>query len=213
MMVAMAFKFVPLFAALGSAAQFYSQKVLPKDISSGCANALLAEVDCSPAVPALQAGTFYPKTDLDNICTSACASSLVAYHSAILAACASDNWTGFQDTVEPVAFISEMIRYHYNFTCMSDGTRLCNNVAAAYAVFLDPETAALPGGLPAGGDYGGYEISDPCDGCLVDSLRFQAGSPYYLGLELQNVSAYESRTSSCGISGAPLTTTPLSIFS
>jgi hypothetical protein len=106
-----------------------------------------------------------------------------------------------------------MMRYHYNFTCISDGTHFCNNVAAAYAVHLDPETAALPRGLPAGGDYGGYQISDRCDDCLVRNLRFQAGSPYYLGLDLQSSSAYQSRTSECSVQNAPLATTTLSIFS
>lgn len=202
-----------LYGQPALAARFFTDSVLPEGISSGCRTALTADVACSPAVPALQAGTFYPKAELEAICTDSCASSLASYHDAILSACSSDTWEGFQDIVEPVALISEMIRYHFNFTCITDGTRFCNNVAAAYAVFLDPETAALPGGLPAGGDYGGYVVSDPCDDCLVRNLRFLAGSPYYMGPDMQESSEYQSRTSSCGIAGSPLTTTTLSIFS
>ncbi|KAI5866007.1 LysM domain-containing protein [Durotheca rogersii] len=201
-----------LFAPTALAARFFTQAVLPEGASTACGNALMAEVACSHAVPALQAGNFYPKAELEKICTSGCASSLASYHAGVVSACSEDTWVGFQDVEEPVALISEMIRYHYNFTCLTDGTRFCNNVAAAISVFLDPETAALPGGIPAGGDYGD-EVSDPCDQCLVQILRFQAGSPYYMGLDLQQSSAYESKTSSCGIANAPLTKTTLSLFS
>lgn len=67
--------------------------------------------------------------------------------------------------------------------------------------------------MPAGGDYGGLVISDPCDQCLVNNLRFQAAFPYYMGLDLQQGSAYQSKTSSCGIVNAPLTMSTLSLFS
>lgn len=173
----------------------------------------MLDVDCSPAVAALEAGTFYPNTELKQICTSTCASSLAGYHAGIESACRDDTWIGFQDTEEPVAMISEMIRYHYNSTCLVEGDRFCNNVAAAYSVYLDPATAADPDGMPAGGDLGGLVISDPCDRCLVDNLRFRAGSPYYMGLDLQENATYESRTSQCGIANAPLTTTTLSLYS
>jgi LysM repeat protein len=48
---------------------------------------------------------------------------------------------------------------------------------------------------------------DPCDMCLLKNLRFQAGSPYYDGPDLASQSLYQSRTSSCGIQGQPLTAT------
>ncbi|KAI1776335.1 LysM domain-containing protein [Hypoxylon cercidicola] len=194
-------------------ARFFTEGVLPKNISAACGTALTSEVDCSHAVPALQAGTFYPRAELEQICVANCASSLAGYHSGIVSACQEDTWVGFEDVQEPIALISELMRYNYNYSCLTDGSRFCNNVAAAYSVFLDPDTAGLPGGLPAGGDYGGIEISDPCDQCLVDILRFQAGSPYYNGLDLQESSVYESKTSSCGIANAPLTKTPLTLFS
>ncbi|KAK5654042.1 hypothetical protein OQA88_7720 [Cercophora sp. LCS_1] len=200
--------FVHLFPPPSLAARFLSQNVLPEGISSGCATALTADVACSHAVPALQAGTFYPESQLEVICTSTCDAALATYHNGILTECAADTWLGIEDVEQPIALISELIRYNYNFSCISDGTRFCNNVAAAYAVYLDPVTAALPGGLPAGGDYGGYTITDPCDICLIKNLRFQAESPYSLGPDLRSASAYESRTSSCAITGAPLTTTP-----
>jgi hypothetical protein len=195
------------------AARFFQESVLPEGISAGCKTAFSADLSCSHAVPALQAGIYYPKSELEAICTPACDAALATYHDNILSACATDTWDGFEDAEEPVALISEMIRYHYNYTCITDGTRFCNNVAAAYAAFLDPETAAQPGGMPAGGNYGGYVVEDVCDECLVRNLRFLASSPYYMGLDMQSNSEYQSRTSSCGIVGAPLTTKTLSIFS
>lgn len=201
------------FSPLASAARFFTQKVLPEGIPTACQNALMADVNCNHAVRALQAGTFYPKTELEKICTADCATSLASYHVGIESACRGTTWIGFQDTEEPVAMISELIRYHYNSTCIVESGRFCNNVAAAYSVYLDPEAAAELNGMPAGGDLGGLVISDPCDRCLVDNLRFRAGSPYYMGLDLQESSAYESKTSQCGIANAPLTTTTLSLYS
>ncbi|KAL3423876.1 LysM domain-containing protein [Phlyctema vagabunda] len=200
-----------LFISPAFGARFLTNSTVPLNITDACVNALLSDVNCSPAVPALQHGIYYPKAELDQICTADCATSLASYHSQIMRSCASDTWNGIDDDILPIAMISEIFRYHYNATCLTDGTRFCNNVAASYSVFLDPESSTYPGGLPAGGDYGGIEVTDPCDICLVKSLQFQAGSPYYNGLDLQESSIYQSKTSSCGIANAPLTTTALSI--
>ena len=194
------------------AARLLKSANVPEGLTNGCATALAADVaNCSPAIAQFQRGTYYGKTELQTLCTAGCASSLAAYHGAVLSACAADTWTGLGSGREPVGMISELIRYNYNLTCLADGARFCNNAAAAFAAHLDPEAAAQPGGMPAGGDYG-PPVLDPCDACLVALLRFQAGSPYYNGLDLQSASAYQSKTASCGITGAPLTTTTLSIF-
>lgn len=65
---------------------------------------------------------------------------------------------------------------------------------------------------PAAGEYGGLVVTDPCDLCLVKNLQYQAGSPYYDGPDILSSSLYESKTSSCGITGLPLTTTTQTIF-
>ena len=90
--------------------------------------------------------------------------ALDSYHNAVVTGCAADTWVGFEDVEEPVALISELIWYNYNFTCISDGT------------------------------------------------RFQAGSPYGFGPDMQSSSVYQSKTASCSIAGAPLTTTSLSLL-
>lgn len=134
-----------LFLRIGEAARFFTSTTAPPGLSIGCTTALLANIACSPSVPALELGVYYPKTQLDNICTAACTTALSSYHTNILTACAADTWEGFDDEIMPVPMISELIRYHYDGTCLSDGTRFCNNVAAAFSVFTDPAAAALPG--------------------------------------------------------------------
>jgi LysM repeat protein len=48
-------------------------------------------------------------------------------------------------------------------------------------------------------------VPSSCDLCFVKALKFQAESPYYYDPVLASI--YTSKTSSCGISGMPLTTT------
>ncbi|KAK1709775.1 hypothetical protein BDP67DRAFT_408326, partial [Colletotrichum lupini] len=112
----------------------------------------------------------------------------------------------------PLVIICELLRYNYNLTYLTDSGRFHNNITAAFATSRDPEAANVQGALPAGGDFGDYVPSDTCDGCLVKNLRFQAGSPYFDGPRLQAQSVYESRTADCGITGAPLVTTTISLF-
>lgn len=120
-----------ILAHLAFTARFFTEYVVPEDLSSACKDALQVNVDCSHAVPALQAGTFYPKAELQQIFTSNCASSLASYHAGIVSACGDNTWVGFQDVEEPVDLISEMIRYHYYFTCIMDGDRFCHNCSSS----------------------------------------------------------------------------------
>jgi hypothetical protein len=58
------------------------------------------------------------------------------------------------------------------------------------------------------------ENVDSCDLCLIKLLQFQAGSPYYNGPDLASQSLYQSKTSSCKVTGYPLTaTSTLSFYS
>ncbi|KAK8007950.1 carbohydrate-binding module family 50 protein [Apiospora marii] len=181
---------------------------LPEGISSPCATALSADIACPRHIATLQSGLYYPQTSLRDLCTTDCAAALSSYHSQVVANCASDTWLGPGDEEQPVAMISETIRYHYNFTCLTDNGRFCNNVAAAFAAAANSKPGGDSYDLPAGGDFGEHDTSNRCDACLLKNLAFQAGSPYYDGPKLRSMSLYESRTSSCGIATAPLTTTP-----
>jgi hypothetical protein len=48
-----------------------------------------------------------------------------------------------------------------------------------------------------------------CDECIAARLRMRAGSPYFDGPVVASESLYESMTSSCGITGHPVTTTTI----
>ncbi|RMZ83680.1 hypothetical protein DV738_g1034, partial [Chaetothyriales sp. CBS 135597] len=196
-----------LFAASGLAARILTESTIPDGISQGCADALLTDIACSNVIKVLQPGFYYSQTNLQSICDDVCASALASYHNAVVSNCASDSWTTAGGVDEPVAMITELMRYSYNLSCLTHEGRFCNNVAAAYAAAADPD-----GTLPAGGDFGDHDTSDPCDLCLVKNLQFQAESPYYDGLRLQSQSIYESKTASCGVSNMPLTTKTASLI-
>lgn len=146
------FKLAALWSAsslwIGSHAfNIYTSDTVPANLTTKCATALSADVACDFVVPALQAGSFYPKSTLQRACTSSCADALAGYQSNINSACAGQSWSAYNDEILPVAVIPDLLRYHYNFTCLTNGDVFCNNVAAAYAVHLDPDTAADPSEL------------------------------------------------------------------
>ncbi|GJC83778.1 lysM domain-containing protein ARB_00327 [Colletotrichum liriopes] len=201
----------PLFC-LVSAGTFLDAGAVPQGTSSGCIAALTAETACKDAVADLRPSLYYPLTKLQSICNPACSSALASYHAAVVSSCTQDTYETEERSQIPVAMFSELIRYAYNLTCLTESGRFCNNVAAAFAAAADPGAADVPGGLPAGGDFGEHDTSNRCDACLLDSLRFQAGSPYYEGPVLRSRSIYEAKTSSCGVANKPLVPTSNSLL-
>lgn len=198
-----------LFSSV-EAVSFYTNSTVPTNITAPCAAALSADVNCDPVVPALRNGEFYPSSTLNRACTSTCSSALAFYQSQVASACSTDTWLGYDDEIMPVAIIPELLRFHYNLTCITSNGNFCNNIAAAYAAHLDPNSTG--NAAPANGLYGNISITDPCDMCLVKNLKFQAESPYYDGPDLLSSSIYQSKTSSCSVTGMDLTSTPLTIF-
>ncbi|KAH8901682.1 hypothetical protein GQ53DRAFT_851663 [Thozetella sp. PMI_491] len=196
--------------ALVAATSFYTNATVPGNLTVACTNALLADVACDPIVPALQSGDFYPDTTLARACTTGCAAALSTFQQNVDSACSADTWLGYENQTMPVAIIPDLLRYHFNMTCLTNQGRFCNNVAAAYAAYLDPN--ATGNAAPANGLYGNITITDPCDLCLVVNLQFQAESPYYDGPDLWSSSIYQSKTSSCGITGMGLTSVPMTVY-
>lgn len=72
--------------------------------------------------------------------------------------------------------------------------------------------AVTGGSIGNANSTGAANGTDRCDLCFIKNLQFQAGSPYYDGPLLAEHSVYQSKTSSCGISGYPLTTSDLSFY-
>lgn len=128
--------------SLVQAVTFYTNSSIPASLTTACSTALLADISCDYVVPALQDGNFYPESTLTRACTTACSGALADYQSNIATACAGQTWLGYSDETMPVEMIPAALRYHYGLICLKNGNDFCNNVAAAYAAFLDSAAAA-----------------------------------------------------------------------
>ncbi|KAI1448974.1 carbohydrate-binding module family 50 protein [Annulohypoxylon stygium] len=186
--------------------QLFTETTAPKGLSAGCLTALTAEVPCSPLVPRFRYGYFYSASTLNSSCTQECDSALVSYESSVNSACKDDVWDGYDDEGgAPLGWIPSLLRYQYSLTCLQDSGRWCNVVTGAAAAIADPGESPISfTDIVANGT----DIS-PCDMCFVKGLRIQASVPYYDGPAIISQSIYESKTSSCSISGMPRTTSSL----
>jgi hypothetical protein len=113
------------------------------------------------------------------------------------------------------------MRFNRDLVWIQDSGHWCNVVAAAVALEADPGRiylellSALLLAIvesPAGWDStapSNVQSSGPCDLCFIKSLKTQAKSPYYYGPGLRSLSVYESKISSCGVVGYPLSTSTL----
>lgn len=144
-MLTTAFLLVIPTTFFAQAVQFYTNSTVPANISTSCTNALLADVGCDPVVPALRSGEFYPANTLERACTSGCSDALQSYQNVITSACNNDVWLGYDNETMPVNMIPELLRFHFNLTCLVKNGEFCNNIAAAYAEHLDPDATGDSG--------------------------------------------------------------------
>ncbi len=126
------------FFQIAHAFQIFSDTTVPGNLTAGCTSALLQDISCSPVVAALQSGSYYPVSTLNNTCTDTCRIALSKYQSNIVSACNGQTWNGYEDTAMPLTIIPDLLRYQFNLTCLMDSGRYCNNVAAVAAFALDP---------------------------------------------------------------------------
>ena len=98
-----------------------------------CAGAMSSDIACSPGITGFNIGEFYPEDTLVRTCTADCGQALEQYANRVNAACSKQTWKGYDDTDMPLAIIPEMLRYHYNLTCLMDSGRYCNVVGAEAA--------------------------------------------------------------------------------
>lgn len=122
------------------AIQLVTNTSIPTNLTESCTSALLNDVNCSPVVTALRIGSYYPQSTLNSTCIAQYASALSGYQSAVVAACGEQTWSGYEDTVMPLAVIPDILRYLYNLTCLMDSNRYCNSVAAEAVFALDSES-------------------------------------------------------------------------
>jgi hypothetical protein len=129
---------VLLLAEYTNGAQLFSNSTIPTNLTVGCSNSLLSDVDCSLALMGFQHTRYYAETTLKRVCTPQCEAGLSSYEAAIRIACASETWKGFDDEIMPLDLIATNIRYEYNSTCLMDSGRYCNIIAAQAAASADP---------------------------------------------------------------------------
>ena len=108
------------------------------NLSIPCVGALSAEIACSPTVAALSLGEYYPEETLARTCTADCGQALALYAKRVATACEKQTWKGYEDSEMPLAIIPDMLRYHYNLTCLMDSGRYCNIIAGKAAAVVDP---------------------------------------------------------------------------
>ena len=118
---------------------FSNSSFASTNLTIPCVGALSDDIACSPAVVALSLGEYYPEDTLSRTCTTDCEQALALYEKKVIAACANQTWNGYENTKMPLAIIPDMLRYHYNVTCLMDSGRYCNTVAAKAATALDSE--------------------------------------------------------------------------
>lgn len=130
--------FVLLFCPTASTLQLIYNSSVPTTLSNTCSEALLSDVACDPVVKNLIPGFFYGPETLERICTSGCENSLSAYETAVQSACGEEILPGSFDLNVSALWIPGTYQYLYDSTCLKDGDRYCNNVAALAAAFADP---------------------------------------------------------------------------
>ncbi|KAI8630383.1 hypothetical protein F5Y19DRAFT_474775 [Xylariaceae sp. FL1651] len=166
-----------------------------------CSNALSRNISCDPWVSRFRPGVYYDPNGLQKVCTSSCQKAIQDYTTGLSSDCNNLTYNYTDTTSLPVAAIGSRLLYNYNLVCLQDSGRYCNYVAYEASLQADPDAPAI-----LGKPSGNQTISN-CDTCIVKQLQLQAGSPFDGG---DNLAAdYSSLTSSCSITGMPVTTTTL----
>lgn len=126
-------------SVLVGAVQIITPDIAPADISTPCLNALTTNLTCGPMVPRFRYGYFYAPSTLESACTPECESDLASYETAVVSACSSDTWSGYDDEGDaPLGLIPSLVRFQYSLTCLQDSGRWCNVVAGEAAYLDDP---------------------------------------------------------------------------
>lgn len=160
------------------------------DFPSTCGSVLTHNITaCNNLVGAFDTSTDYAQNDLEQACTSSCSEALNNWYKETTALCSNVTYIDDQGFTQEVAGLVGMIGYHFNQTCQMNNGQYCNVVI---------------GNLTAANATG----SALCNECVRLKLQSEAQSPYDDGPLVYSESLYQSYTSSCGISGKPLTTAP-----
>lgn len=184
---------------------------LPTTLTSACSAALLTDVTaCDPLVKNLRPDFFYPPATLSRVCTADCSSSLGTWLSSVRTSCGNQTIGADLGMEAAAVYVPGTLQYSFQTACLKDDSgRFCGPVAALAAAFSDPGVS--PFNYISNITEGDVR-PDSCDVCIAERLRLRAGSPYFDGPVVASESLYESMTSSCRITGRPVSKTTLDYF-
>ena len=149
----LSFAIAILFAALPASAtlNLYNSNSTFRGstLSTPCRSALIAPINCDPAVQILSDTDFGTTDFLSRICTSACSKALAAYRSAVVSACPSSDSLDISGIKYPTTFPADYVTHYFNATCLMTGSSFClDNQGAYYNISSDnagvQQYAALP---------------------------------------------------------------------
>lgn len=198
--------FTALLPALVQAVQWFnSTDDLPSSVTTSCLTALQADIaSCSSSLASIRPFVYPPQDYLSALCTQDCNSALNTYEGGVGAACNGQTYDSSNDGGEvPILAIAQLLRYTFNFTCLTDSTsgQYCKVLAAEMIGISDDQS-----NLVDPSTYGSNnDSSGGCIDCVLKSLQFQASSPFFAGNGAEE--AYTSATASCSATGYPLTAT------
>ncbi|KAI0905819.1 hypothetical protein F4823DRAFT_113363 [Ustulina deusta] len=171
-------------------------------LTDECSAALTKNISCDPWVSHFRSSGYYDPNGLKSVCTTSCQQAIQDYHTGLISSCAGLSYNYTDTTYLPIDAIGALLDYTYTLVCLQDSGRFCNYVAYESSLQADPDVAATLG------QPSRNETISPCDSCLVKQSQLQAGSPFDGGEDL--VTEYDALTSSCSVTGMPVTTITLS---
>jgi hypothetical protein len=136
----------PIFLAILSLSNtvsgvaLFRKRTVPQNLTEACSASLLSDVECSPFVASLEAGSHYPESILARTCTAGCAASLSRWQANVTSSCSGQSWSGYHGKSMPLEMIPDMMHYSFNLSCITDHGRFCNTVAAQAAYASDPSS-------------------------------------------------------------------------
>lgn len=124
-----------------------SSSLLSNNLTTSCAEALVADIDCDIRVLQFTSEQFFAPAGLEDVCTTSCANALGEFEAEAQKKCAGQTYSQSDNLVLPVPFVSNLFRYRFNRTCIMANGRYCNTVAYELSLVLDPEAPRMLGKL------------------------------------------------------------------